>query len=239
MQTKKLIIALFAILLVGGLVYRANWIASRQIIACTEEALLCPDGSYVGRTGEQCVFKACPNQDSFTGTLRQDANGFALIMGSPEGGAGVAYVMPLTAKTNNIDGQLAGRNVRVYGTFTEGISLAVDRLEELPGDAGNSTLGEVGVGKSVFINGVRVSLNKIVQDSRCPADVQCIQAGWVTASVTLQSETDTVTKDMSSVAAPTQFDSYEISIISVKPLKKSVSPTAPGDYLITFRVDSR
>ena len=28
--------------------------------ACTEEAKLCPDGSYVGRTGPQCQFSECP-----------------------------------------------------------------------------------------------------------------------------------------------------------------------------------
>lgn len=28
--------------------------------ACTEEAKLCPDGSYVGRTGPSCEFELCP-----------------------------------------------------------------------------------------------------------------------------------------------------------------------------------
>lgn len=28
--------------------------------ACTQEAKLCPDGSYVGRTGPNCEFVACP-----------------------------------------------------------------------------------------------------------------------------------------------------------------------------------
>lgn len=29
-------------------------------IACTMEAKLCPDGSYVGRTGPKCEFTPCP-----------------------------------------------------------------------------------------------------------------------------------------------------------------------------------
>lgn len=29
-------------------------------VACTLEAKLCPDGSYVGRTGPNCEFAACP-----------------------------------------------------------------------------------------------------------------------------------------------------------------------------------
>jgi tryptophan-rich sensory protein len=32
--------------------------------ACTMEAKLCPDGSYVGRTGPQCEFAACPEENS-------------------------------------------------------------------------------------------------------------------------------------------------------------------------------
>lgn len=31
-------------------------------VACTMEAKLCPDGSYVGRTGPNCEFAVCPGQ---------------------------------------------------------------------------------------------------------------------------------------------------------------------------------
>ena len=34
------------------------------ITACTQEAKQCPDGSYVGRTGPNCEFAACPNSTS-------------------------------------------------------------------------------------------------------------------------------------------------------------------------------
>ena len=30
------------------------------MVACTMEAKMCPDGSYVGRTGPRCEFTACP-----------------------------------------------------------------------------------------------------------------------------------------------------------------------------------
>lgn len=29
-------------------------------VVCTQEAMQCPDGSYVGRTGPNCEFAACP-----------------------------------------------------------------------------------------------------------------------------------------------------------------------------------
>lgn len=31
-------------------------------VACTMDALLCPDGSYVGRSGPNCEFTACPGE---------------------------------------------------------------------------------------------------------------------------------------------------------------------------------
>jgi len=212
--------------------------SDEDMVFCTQEALQCPDGSYVGRSGAQCAFAPCPDQTSFTGTLQQSADGFALIIASPEnGGVGeVAYRMPLVLKVSNVLGQLVGRKVRVYGSFTEGATLAVDHLEELKGDAGDPTLGEVGVGKAVFINGVRVTLDKIVQDSRCPVDVQCIQAGWVTARVTLQSTTDKETRDMRSDAGDVAFDSYQVSIESVQPVPISSATPDPTSYLVTFRV---
>ena len=244
MQNKgKIIFVMLAVVVVGGLAYGGYRFVNRnndvpQRIACTQEALLCPDGSYVGRSGAECKFAACPNQPSFTGILKQNNSGFFLIFDSPEtgGGGGVAYAMPLVLKVSNVVGQLVGQKVRVFGTFTDGVTLSVDRLEELAGDAGDATLGEVGVGKTVFINGVRITLNKIVQDSRCPIDVQCIQAGWVTANVTLRSDTDKETRDIASNAAPVAFDSFKISIENIKPSRVAGSAPESGSYLITFRV---
>ncbi len=37
-------------------------------VACTEEAKLCPDGSYVSRTGPQCQFSDCPTNTKATTT---------------------------------------------------------------------------------------------------------------------------------------------------------------------------
>ncbi len=43
-------------------IWQLNSAGSGQV-ACTQEAKLCPDGSYVGRTGPQCEFAACPSND--------------------------------------------------------------------------------------------------------------------------------------------------------------------------------
>ncbi len=56
MKKKYLIIALVVII--------ALVIATISLVACTQEAKQCPDGSYVGRTGPKCEFKACPATSS-------------------------------------------------------------------------------------------------------------------------------------------------------------------------------
>ncbi len=36
--------------------------SSEESVVCTMDAKLCPDGSYVGRTGPDCQFEACPGE---------------------------------------------------------------------------------------------------------------------------------------------------------------------------------
>lgn len=203
--------------------------------SCTMEALMCPDGSAVGRSGPSCAFTACPNQPWIEGTLKQGPGGFALILPAPTSTGEVDYRMPLLLKVTNVIGELVNQKVRAYGTFTEGATFAVDHLEELPGDAGNPTLGEIAVGQTKFVNGVRITLNSIVEDSRCPIDVQCIRAGTVTVNVTLQSDTDKETRDIINTET-VPFDSFQVSVANVKPSRSSEVAPQSENYLITFRV---
>ena len=60
---KKILITigvLIVILFIAGVSFFS--ILKREVgpIACTQEALMCPDGSYVGRTGPKCEF-VCPD----------------------------------------------------------------------------------------------------------------------------------------------------------------------------------
>lgn len=236
---KKIIIGILVVVVaVGGWYAWKMKAQTNEGVACTMEALQCPGGTYVGRGGPSCAFAACPTAEFFTGTLRQDSNGFNLLMDAPaeNGGMEVAYSMPLEIKVSNVLGQLVGRRVKAYGTFSTGNTLVVDHLEELTGTAGDSSVADVGVGKTVFINGVRVTLNSLVQDSRCPVDAQCMEAGAVTANVTFQSNTDKVTQNMASDEVPLSFDSYKISIEGIKPPRYSKKEPTPSSYVLTFKV---
>jgi hypothetical protein len=63
-------IIIFIIAVVTGITavgaYRYNVQTKQTRIACTMDAKLCPDGSYVGRTGPNCEFAVCPGGSPVT-----------------------------------------------------------------------------------------------------------------------------------------------------------------------------
>jgi hypothetical protein len=231
---KNILIGLLVLIVLGGTgVWFYNRTPKESQVACTMEALACPDGSYVGRSGPQCQFSACPGT-SFVGTLVKTQNGFVLHTDAlKENTQEVVYVLPLS--TDKDLSSYVNKKVTVSGAFTQGNIFALKTVEPLTGTASDPTLGEVTVGQSVLINGVRVTLNKVVSDSRCPKDVQCIWAGNVVVEVTLQSNTDKETIQMTSDKAPIAFDSYKVSIVAVAS-ERTVKNLLAKDYIITFRV---
>ena len=93
------------------------------------------------------------------------------------------------------------------------------------------------VGQTGTYDSLSITLNEIVNDSRCPAGVACIWAGAVTANVTLESKGQKMTSAIVSGTAPIQFGGYSISITDVIPPTRSGLPMQPSDYRVTFRVD--
>lgn len=63
------IILLFIVLVlaaVGMLFMNAKSISAPSETACTADAMLCPDGSAVGRSGPNCEFAPCPSPVSIS-----------------------------------------------------------------------------------------------------------------------------------------------------------------------------
>ncbi len=62
-----IVFAVVVLLIIGLGIYKLNSTTNNNNnnhLACTEEAMLCPDGSYVGRTGPNCEFALCPKINS-------------------------------------------------------------------------------------------------------------------------------------------------------------------------------
>ena len=57
---KRSFVVIFCLLVIGGIGFFVYQRLSEQEVACTMEARLCPDGSYVGRVPPRCEFTSCP-----------------------------------------------------------------------------------------------------------------------------------------------------------------------------------
>src|SRR3989344_4975051 len=102
---KTLLLGILTIVLVGigGLVYRNATEHPLQPIACPLDALICPDGTSVARTGPSCVFPACPPPNV---SLSDVGIAFAIPTNFteaeiPDAASIVAYALPTTASSTN------------------------------------------------------------------------------------------------------------------------------------------
>jgi len=98
---------------------------------------------------------------------------------------------------------------------------------------------KLGVSGEATFKTLTLRFNQLVQDSRCPVDVKCIEAGAVNANVTLTSGTTTETLNMPSDEVPHQFAGYMISIARVDPPRMNHQEIPLGAYAITFHIETK
>jgi len=103
----------------------------------------------------------------------------------------------------------------------------------LPG-ASDITLA---IGKTETIGGLSITLEEVTEDSRCPIDVVCMQAGGITMRTTLATKTNTETVTLSPEKFPKIFDAHRISVVNVDPVKMSGNEISPEDYRVTFHIE--
>ena len=65
-MNKKILIAIFGVILLAGAVYLVFALTTgNKQVGCTVEAKICPNGSAVGRTGPNCEFAPCLENDDY------------------------------------------------------------------------------------------------------------------------------------------------------------------------------
>lgn len=78
-KNRKVLVSVAAVFLLIGVTYllMPKPAGEPEPVFCTQEAKLCPDGSYVGRTGPKCEFATCPatGDDDSWKTYTDDASG--------------------------------------------------------------------------------------------------------------------------------------------------------------------
>ncbi len=244
-QSLAIVLLFLLLCLIGGVGFYSlqNDRRTPPVFACTMDALVCPDGSAVGRTGPSCAFAACPTTGQMSGILSSENDTFSLIASAQKGQA-AGNIVPLDVSSVTVPSALIGKSVTVSGTYLVGNIFAVTafvmptttitKIEPVT-EAGPVRGIALTLGGSSNVGGIKITLNHIVSDSRCPVDVQCIQAGNVVANVTLQGELDTETTDISS-QSPHVFGRYQVTIVDITPVRKNSTPFDSGSYRIAFSV---
>jgi hypothetical protein len=87
-----------------------------------------------------------------------------------------------------------------------------------------------------FKSGLSMRPVQIVEDSRCPADVECIQAG--TVRVSLKTSINSVPAYQTITLGKTvQIHGDSITLVSVAPARMKDAAPADGSYRLTFKVE--
>jgi hypothetical protein len=117
-------------------------------------------------------------------------------------------------------------------------SLALAACTTVPlADAGANAGPTAGLGQVAAINGLRVRPIEVVEDSRCPANVQCVWAGRLIVRARMNGNGWTQVRDFE-LGAFQAVDQYRVTLIHAEPPKTVPGPTDPRAYRFTFEVQS-
>ncbi|MEO5645932.1 MAG: hypothetical protein ABIO57_02585 [Candidatus Paceibacterota bacterium] len=93
----------------------------------------------------------------------------------------------------------------------------------------------IAIGASAELAGMIIKVTSLAQDSRCPTQVTCIQAGSVGIHATVTKGGVTVDHDFASNTAPFVFEGYSIAMVNVTPVPTTgANAIKLSDYRLTF-----
>lgn len=122
-------------------------------------------------------------------------------------------------------------------------SFLITRYEENPRaeeEVATSVTVTVALNESVSALGVSMTPLSVEEDSRCPSDVTCIQAGQVRLNVmTVDGMGTSTTMITLGATEPITTETVSIWLTDVLPVKVSTNPTEDTEYRFTFKVDRR
>jgi hypothetical protein len=120
-------------------------------------------------------------------------------------------------------------------------TLLLGGFTSVPAQAAETIKIKVNHQKNVVGGRVSVRFAKMIEDSRCPHDVQCIQAGNARVSIRVsrgkKSEVFTISTDPRNEIA--HFEGYEFRLVSLSPEPRSNIRINPDGYVATIEVSKR
>ncbi len=97
-----------------------------------------------------------------------------------------------------------------------------------------SNLAWAALGQRVPVDGPQVTPLELLEDSRCPANVQCVWAGQVRIRAVVHMGTGDTVRELTG-GKPEQIADGTLELVEVRPAKSSEAASAPDDYRFGFR----
>jgi hypothetical protein len=95
----------------------------------------------------------------------------------------------------------------------------------------------VRIGETGIVGDTSVTPSEVIEDSRCPLGVMCIQAGRVRIDAAVHVGKER-TKQTFLIGAPFTFSGRLITLTAVGPIRKRGDAIAAPDYVLTFKVEA-
>ena len=92
------------------------------------------------------------------------------------------------------------------------------------------------LGETVSVGGPRVTPLKVLEDSRCPARVQCVWAGQVRLSARIETGRGAETRELVS-GKPIPVADGSLTLVEVMPPRDKAAAPYPEDYRFGFTFD--
>jgi cell wall-associated NlpC family hydrolase len=102
-------------------------------------------------------------------------------------------------------------------------------------EAAKGTVITAKIGQEISLFGAKGSVTELIEDSRCPIDVQCIQAG--TVRIKVHAGYGALSQDATlKLGTPYSLAGHSITLVSVSPEKKSSTTINASDYIFSFEI---
>lgn len=103
-----------------------------------------------------------------------------------------------------------------------------------PADAGPTA----GLNQVASVNDLRIRPIEVIEDSRCPSNVQCVWAGRLSVRARMNGPGWTQIRDFQ-MGVPQAVDQYLVTLINADPPKAAPTAIDPRSYRFTFAVSEQ
>ena len=113
-------------------------------------------------------------------------------------------------------------------------------------DQGQSSPGEITLqmGTSTFVDDVEIRFSGVLEDSRCPSDVQCVWAGNARAALGVgprrgtQGPTEQVLLNTGEGARSGESWGLRVTLVDLTPVPKSTEAIPAESYVVRLKVEA-